>query len=90
MKFLSIDGLSYLISKIKVMINKKADKSSIPTKVGQLENDKNYVTDLELGDAGYGDMRKNVYDKNNNGIVDRAETADKINGAMTWGDLKGV
>ena len=54
--------------------NEKAEKSDIPTKVGQLENDKNYVTQEELGDAGYGDMMKSVYDKNDDGIVDVAET----------------
>jgi len=54
--------------------NEKAEKSDIPTKVGQLENDKKYVTQEELGDAGYGDMMKSVYDKNDDGIVDVAET----------------
>lgn len=84
MKFLNDVGLSYLIDKIKFMISKKADKSEIPTKVGQLENDKNYVTDAELGNAGYGDMTKSVYDKNKNGIVDRAEVADSVD----WGKVK--
>ena len=35
--------------------------------------DKNYVTQDELGDAGFGDMVKSIYDTNNNGIVDNAE-----------------
>lgn len=36
------------------------------------------VTQDELGSAGYGDMLKSVYDKNNDGIVDRAKTADGV------------
>jgi len=52
----------------------KAEISDIPTKVSQLENDKNYVTQEELGNAGYGDMVKSIYDKNDDGIVDVAET----------------
>ena len=56
----------------------KADKTDIPTKVSQLENDKNYVTQEELGDAGYGDMLKSIYDTNNNGKVDKAEMADNV------------
>lgn len=47
--------------------------SDIPTKVGQLQNDKNYVTQTELGGAGYGDMMKSTYDTNNNGVVDKAD-----------------
>lgn len=58
----------------KAKWNGKADISDIPTKVGQLENDKNYVTSAELGNAGYGDMMKSTYDKNDDGIVDVAET----------------
>lgn len=57
--------------------NSKAEISDIPTRVGQLQNDKNYVTQAELGSAGYGDMMKAIYDTNNNGIVDNAE---KVNG----------
>lgn len=57
--------------------NNKAEISDIPTKVSQLENDKNYVTQEDLGSAGYGDMVRSVYDTNNNGIVDNAE---KVNG----------
>ena len=52
----------------------KADKTDIPTKVGQLENDKNYVTQEELESATYGSMVKSVYDKDDDGIVDIAET----------------
>ena len=38
--------------------NSKAEISDIPTRVGQLQNDKNYVTQSELGEAGLGDMVK--------------------------------
>lgn len=54
--------------------NNKAEISDIPTKVGQLENDKNYVTQEELESATHGSMVKSVYDKNDDGIVDVAET----------------
>ncbi len=60
--------------------NSKAEISDIPTKVSQLENDKNYVTQAELGDAGLGDMTKGVYDANNNGKVDIAEVAETVVG----------
>ncbi len=59
---------------IETLWNSKAEKTDIPTKVSQLENDKNYVTQEELGNAGYGDMVKSVYDKDDDGIVDVAET----------------
>lgn len=50
--------------------NGKADISDIPTKVGQLENDKNYVTQAELGNAGYGDMVK-CYNVDTDILTDR-------------------
>jgi hypothetical protein len=59
---------------IQAELDKKADKTDIPTKVGQLENDKNYVTQEELESADYGNMVKSVYDKDDDGIVDVAET----------------
>ena len=65
-------------SYVDAELNKKAEKTDIPTKVSQLENDENYVTQEELGDAGYGDMLKSIYDTNNNGKVDIAELADKV------------
>ncbi len=61
-------------------IGKKASKNEIPTKVSQLQNDKQYVTQEELGQAGYGDMLKSIYDTNNNGKVDVAENAEKLGG----------
>ena len=60
--------------------NSKAEISDIPTRVGQLQNDKNYVTQSELGEAGLGDMTKGVYDTNNNGKVDIAEVAETVVG----------
>ncbi|RKD22537.1 hypothetical protein BEP19_09760 [Ammoniphilus oxalaticus] len=66
--------------------NAKSYADSIkPTKVSQLTNDENYVTQSELGNAGYGDMTKAVYDKNNNGKVDAAETADSV----PWAGVTG-
>ena len=37
-----------------------------------------FVTQSDLGDAGYGDMLKLVYDTNNNGKVDVAEEAESV------------
>ena len=42
------------------------------------------VTKSELGDSGYGDMLKSVYDTNGNGIVDNAE---KVNGHTVGTDV---
>lgn len=51
-----------------------------PTKVSQLANDANYATQDDLGNTGYGDMMKGVYDTNNNGKVDIAENSEKLGG----------
>lgn len=37
-----------------------------------------FVTQSDLGDAGYGDMLKSLYDTNNNGKVDVAEEAESV------------
>ena len=68
------DTTRHITSAERTAWNNKAEVSQIPTKVSQLENDRRYVTQEELGDAGYGDMMKAVYDTNNDGIVDVAET----------------
>lgn len=65
--------------------NSKAEVNQIPTKVGQLENDKKYITQSELGNVGYGDMTRAQYDANKNGIVDRAEVADSV----SWAGVTG-
>ena len=64
---------------------KIANAPDIPTKVSQLSNDKNYVTQAELGSAGYGDMMKSTYDKDNDGVVDKAKVADNV----PWGGITG-
>lgn len=42
----------------------------------ETEANNKFVTKAELGDSGYGDMTKAVYDTNNNGIVDKAEAVE--------------
>lgn len=42
----------------------------------ETEANNKFVTKDELGDAGYGDMTKAVYDTNKNGIVDKAEAVE--------------
>ncbi|WP_020620254.1 hypothetical protein [Paenibacillus daejeonensis] len=37
-----------------------------------------FVTQSQLGGAGYGDMTKSVYDTNDNGKIDAAEAADTV------------
>jgi len=44
-----------------------------------------YVTHNELGSAGYGDMMKSVYDKDNDGKVDAAKAADSV----SWDGVTG-
>ncbi|WP_315117798.1 hypothetical protein [uncultured Clostridium sp.] len=71
---------------------KIAKFSDLPTKLSQLTKDINFddiyyteteanskfATKQELESAGYGDMLKSIYDKNNNGKVDAAEVADSV------------
>lgn len=47
------------------------------------ESDTKYATKSEIAQAGYGDMLKSVYDTNDNGVVDEAETALKLTSART-------
>jgi len=65
-------------SYVDAELNKKAEKTDIPTKVSQLENDEGYVTQEELEGVGHGDMTKSVYDTNDDGKVDVAELADNV------------
>jgi hypothetical protein len=72
------DTTRHITAEERTRWNNKAEVSQIPTKVSQLENDRGYVTQEELGDAGYGDMLKSTYDTDNDGKVDRAEAADSV------------
>jgi hypothetical protein len=49
----------------------------------ETESDAKYATKAEISVAGYGDMLKFVYDTDNDGIVDNAETATKLSTART-------
>ncbi|MEW9096404.1 MAG: hypothetical protein AB2417_15105 [Clostridiaceae bacterium] len=44
----------------------------------ETEVNSKFATKEEISKAGYGDMLKSVYDKNNNGKVDTAEIADSV------------
>lgn len=70
---------------IYVKGNKVACEKDIPTNTSQLTNDSEFVTLSELGQAGYGDMMKSVYDTDGDGIVDRAQAAD----AVSWSGVAG-
>lgn len=65
MSLLNNDGLLYVWSKIK---------SKFATK-DELSNEIKELTDL-MGKLDYGDMMKNVYDTDNDGIVDNAKKVD--------------
>jgi len=79
------DAVKHITSAERTAWNNKAEVSQIPTKVSQLENDRGYVTQEELGDAGYGDMLKSIYDTDNDGKVDAAEVADSV----SWTGVTG-
>lgn len=72
------DTTRHITAEERTRWNNKAEVSQIPTKVSELENDVNFVTQEELGNAGYGDMVKSVYDTDNDGKVDMAEAADSV------------
>jgi methylphosphotriester-DNA--protein-cysteine methyltransferase len=78
------DTTRHITAEERTRWNNKAEVSQIPTKVSELENDKNYVTQDDLGSAGYGDMMKAIYDSNGDGKVDVAETV--IGNEITLGD----
>ncbi|MBV4423251.1 pyocin knob domain-containing protein [Clostridium tyrobutyricum] len=67
-----------------------ANFSDIPTKVSQLSNDSKFVTQTELGNAGYGDMMKSAYDKDNDGVIDKAASLNRIDITGQTVDLNGV
>lgn len=50
-KFLDYDGLSYYHSKVKGELDKKADKTSVPTKLSDLTNDAGFVTSSDIPDG---------------------------------------
>lgn len=77
------DNVRHITDSERTKWNNKAELSDIPTKISELENDMKYVTQTELGNAGYGDMLKAIYDSNDNGKVDVAETAEKVE----WNDV---
>lgn len=43
-----------------------------------------FVKQSQLGNAGYGDMTKSIYDTDNDGIVDRAEVANSVD----WNNIQ--
>jgi hypothetical protein len=44
------------------------------------ESDSKFATKDDLGSAGYGDMLKSTYDKDNDGVVDKAEDSNTVGG----------
>lgn len=50
--------------------------NTVTNKIDEIEADKKYATKDEISNMGNGDMLKSVYDINNNGIVDKAESVE--------------
>lgn len=48
MGYLDNTGLAYFWSKLKALLSAKADKTEIPTKISDLNNDSGFVTDAKL------------------------------------------
>ncbi|WP_294468390.1 tail fiber domain-containing protein [uncultured Anaerofustis sp.] len=73
-----LNGISEGATKVTVIdnITSTSFEDALSAKQGKLLNDR--VADLET--LPKGDMFKSVYDANNNGIVDLAENAQKVNG----------
>jgi len=78
------DEVRHLTESERAAWNAKAEISDIPTKVSELENDSNFVTQSNLEEAGLGDMMKSVYDTDNDGKVDAADSADSV----PWSGIK--
>ena len=73
-----LNGISERATKVDVIdnITSTSFEDALSAKQGKLLNDR--VSNLET--LPKGDMFKSIYDANNNGIVDLAENAQKING----------
>lgn len=72
MAWLDNNGVLYLWNKIKGTFATKAALKEVEDSLGEL---------------GYGDMLKSTYDTNNNGKVDTAENAEKVNGFTVGVDV---
>lgn len=70
--------ITELIQQLNQNLQSKAEKSDIPTKVGQLLNDEGYLTNKDIEGLGGGDMTKAIYDKDSDGIVDEADIANSF------------
>ncbi|WP_254909246.1 hypothetical protein [Clostridium tyrobutyricum] len=70
--------------------NNLSNRPSIPTKVSQLSNDSKFVTQTDLGNAGYGDMMKSAYDKDNDGVIDKAASLNRIDITGQTVDLNSI
>lgn len=81
------DIVKHITTAERTMWNGKANASHTHDDRYYTETEANskFATKEELGNAGYGDMLKSVYDKNNNGKVDVAEAADSV----PWAGITG-
>lgn len=52
----------------------KAKWNKVEEKADKIYVDKTFATKEEIGESGQGDMKKSVYDINNNGVIDKADS----------------
>lgn len=89
---LILDGITQVLVDKWNTVNSKSDSNhthSEFSKNGHIHDDRYYteaevnsrfVTKEQLGSAGYGDMVKAVYDKDNEGVIDYCKNADMVDG----------
>ena len=77
-----LDGISEGATKITIEDNLTSTSSANALSANQGKVLDGKIQDLSesMGNLGYGDMLKSVYDIDNNGKVDNADNADKLNG----------
>lgn len=56
--------------------------NALSSNQGKVLNDKIKSLTENLGELGYGDMKKSVYDTDNNGKVDNADNSEKLGGQL--------
>ena len=77
-----LDGISEGATKITIEDNLTSTSSANALSANQGKVLDGKIQDLSesMGNLGYGDMLKTTYDTDNNGKVDNADNADKLNG----------
>ncbi|WP_353096253.1 hypothetical protein [Tissierella praeacuta] len=73
------NAVEHTLDSARHVTQKDKDKwDKVDNKADKVYVDDTFATKEEISIAGYGDMMKSVYDKNNDGIIDIAERANKL------------